>query len=264
MTLKPKVTLILIPLVVIPIVLLGKLSYDYVVETSKQTVLTQMGVFLNKVHQEAQFHLQTAQVNLELLSESSGLNNYLSQQKANQKRALAAMQLRMSLLFNIHKNAYQDYYKIRVLLPNGSEVSRFLNDNRQHNTSWKDETPYFSSIQNSPNRIDVFFINNIDKQEPDFIIAKKLFPPGFFPQALKNTTALPWGYLLITMRPNFLTKHIKIGEISENGYLLLTDGQGRVLYQPPQSMTSVLSQLPTSALTQLISTAVRKVSGKSC
>jgi len=252
MTLKPKVTLILIPLVVIPIVLLGKLSYDYVVETSKQTVLTQMGVFLNKVHQEAQFHLQTAQVNLELLSESSGLNNYLSQQKANQKRALAAMQLRMSLLFNIHKNAYQDYYKIRVLLPNGSEVSRFLNDNRQHNTSWKDETPYFSSIQNSPNRIDVFFINNIDKQEPDFIIAKKLFPPGFFPQALKNTTALPWGYLLITMRPNFLTKHIKIGEISENGYLLLTDGQGRVLYQPPQSMTSVLSQLPTSALTQLI------------
>ncbi len=252
MTLKPKVTLILIPLVVIPIVLLGKLSYDYVVETSKQTVLTQMGVFLNQVHQEAQFHLQTAQVNLELLSESSGLNNYLSQQKANQKRTLAAMQLRMSLLFNIHKNAYQDYYKIRVLLPNGSEVSRFLNDNRQHNTSWKDETPYFSSIQNSPNRIDVFFINNIDKQEPYFIIAKKLFPPGFFPQALKNTTALPWGYLLITMRPNFLTKHIKIGEISENGYLLLTDGQGRVLSQPSQSMTSVLSQLPTSALTQLI------------
>jgi signal transduction histidine kinase/DNA-binding response OmpR family regulator len=251
MTLKPKLTLILIPLVVIPIVLLGKLSYDYVVETSKQTVLTQMGVFLNKVHQEAQFHLQTAQVNLELLSESSGLNNYLSHQKANQKRALAAMQLRMSLLFNIHKNAYQDYHKIRVLLPNGSEVSRFLTDTRQHNTSWKDETPYFSSIQNSPNRIDVFFINNIDKQEAYFIIAKKLFPPGIFPQALKNTTALPWGYLLITMRPNFLTKHLKIGEISENGYLLLTDGQGQVLSQPPQSMTSVLSQLPTEALTQL-------------
>lgn len=255
MTLKTKLILILIPLVVIPIVLLGKLSYDYVVETKKQIVLTQMGVLLDQVHQDVQFHLQTAKVNIELLSESSGLNNYLFQDKANRELAMPAMQVRMSLLFNSYKNVYQDdYYKIRVLLPDGSEVTRFLNDNSQNNTVDNDQTSSFSLINNSPNTIDVFFVNyqneqNSNPQHSHFLIAKKLFPPGL-PKML-NANALR-GYLLITMRPHFLTKHIKMGQMSENGYLLITDGKGQVLYQPRYSMTSTLHQLPTQALTHLV------------
>jgi len=255
MTLKTKLTLILIPLVVIPIVLLGKLSYDYVVETKKQTVLTQMGVLLDQVHQEVQFHLQTAKVNIELLSESSGLNNYLFQDKANRELAMPAMQVRMSLLFNSYKNVYQDDYKIRVLLPDGSEVTRFLNDNNQNNTVDNDETSYFSLINRSPNTIDVFFVNhqneqNSNQQHSNFLIAKKLFPPGLPKMVNANTLR---GYLLITMRPHFLTKHIKMGQMSENGYLLITDGEGQVLYQPRYSMTSTMHQLPTEALTHLVS-----------
>jgi len=255
MTLKTKLTLILIPLVVIPIVLLGKLSYDYVVETKKQTVLTQMGVLLDQVHQEVQFHLQTAKVNIELLSESSGLNNYLFQDKANRELAMPAMQVRMSLLFNSYKNVYQDDYKIRVLLPDGSEVTRFLNDNSQNNTVDNDERSSFSLINNSPNTIDVFFVNhqneqNSNQQDSHFLIAKKLFPPGL-PKTVNAKTLR--GYLLITMRPHFLTKHIKMGQMSENGYLLITSGEGQVLYQPRYSMTSTMHQLPTEALTHLVS-----------
>jgi signal transduction histidine kinase/DNA-binding response OmpR family regulator len=254
MTLKTKLTLILIPLVIIPIVLLGKLSYDYVVETKKQTVLTQMDVLLDQVYQDVQFHLQTAKVNIELLSESSGLNNYLFQDKANRELAMPAMQVRMSLLFNSYKNVYQDYYKIRVLLPDGSEVTRFLNENNQNNTFDNGEKSYFSLINNSPNMIDVFFVNeqyenNLDQQQAHFLIVKKLFPSGL--QNMMNSNALR-GYLLITMRPHFLIKHIKMGEMSDNGYLLLTDGKGKVLYQPRYSMTSTLEHLPKEVLSHLI------------
>ena len=135
MTLKPKLTLILIPLVVIPIVLLGKLSYDYVVETNKQTVLTKMGTVLDRTHQQVQFHLQTAQVNIDLLLESSGFSNNLPQQPNEQKQALAAMQLRLSILFNLYKNLYQYYDKIRILLPNGSFVTPFVSDSRPGNSA---------------------------------------------------------------------------------------------------------------------------------
>lgn len=238
MTLKTKLSLILLPLVVIPIVLLGKLSYNHVVETSKQTVWTQMGVFLNQVHQEAKSHLNTAQINLEVLF--SGLDD-LSQDKSRELN-MPAMQLRGSLLFNIYKNFYKDYYKIRVVRPDGSEVPLFLKNNSQNNTFEKYETSYFSYIQNSSKPIDVHFVvNNKNKQDPYFIIAKKL-----------SVNGLLKGYLLITMRPHFLTERIKIGEISENGYLLLTDGQGQVLYQPFQSLTNAFEKLPTSEFIRLI------------
>jgi len=103
MTIKTKLTLILIPLVVIPIMLLGKLSHNYVVETSKQSVLRQMGTLLEQVHQETQFHLKTAQVNLELLSELSDLNNYFSLDKNHRELALSTLQVRISTLFQNSK-----------------------------------------------------------------------------------------------------------------------------------------------------------------
>ena len=246
MTLKTKLTLILIPLVVIPIVLLGKLSYEYVVETAKQTVLTQMDVLLDQVHQAAQFHLDTAKVNIKLLSESSRLNDYLFQDETRRRLAMPAMRVRMSLLFNSYQNLYKNYYKINVLLPDGTEVIRFLNDQMPDEPSGSKGIPYFYEIQNSPNWIDIFFIRNQEQQKPAFLIAKKLLPNGFnYQEPLDaNAKASLRGYLLITMRPDFLIEHIKIGQIGENGYLLLTDRQGRILCQPHEGMTNNLPQLP--------------------
>ncbi len=250
MTLKPKLTLILIPLVVIPIVLLGKLSYDYVVETNKQTVLTKMGTFLDKTHQQAQFHLQTAQVNIELLIESSGFFNNLPQEQDSQKQALAAMQLRLSIWFNLYKNLYQYYYKIRILLPDGTVVTPFVSDKSEGDAFESDDIPPLSALQNSSNLVKVFLVNGTDKELPHLVIARKLYPPGRVPQASK-TYANAVGYLLITMRPDFLTRNVNQGEVSQNGYLLITDGDGQILYQPPQSLTGNWQQLPKEVFGQL-------------
>jgi len=279
MTLKPKLTLILIPLVVIPIVLLGKLSYDYVVETNKQTVLTKMGTVLDRTHQQVQFHLQTAQVNIDLLLESSGFSNNLPQQPNEQKQALAAMQLRLSILFNLYKNLYQYYDKIRILLPNGSFVTPFVSDSRPGNsasnldsffnqtkrTEQQNSIPFFyTALQNSPNLVEVFLINNTEKQQPHLVIARKLYPPGRVPPASK-AHANAVGYLLISMRPEFLTESIfsdekeKTSEITDNGYLLITDGKGQILYQPPLALTSQ-QRLPKEVFSQLSQSLSDKIS----
>jgi signal transduction histidine kinase/DNA-binding response OmpR family regulator len=243
MTLKTKLSLILIPLVVIPVVLLGKLSYDHVVRTAKQTVLTQMGVLLTQVHQEAQFQLQTAQVNLELLSESTLLKPYLSIMDNNYRNlAMPAMQIRMSNLFQSYQNVYKDYDKISVLLPDGTEVTDFLSKSQKNTQpATPDEIAYFTKIKNSPNVIDVLFENKTTSL-PYFIIAKKL---------LSAVHALPQGYLVMTMRPNFLTEHIRTGEFGQHGYLAVIDGTGRILYQPYDGITHYLSSIPITEFNHL-------------
>lgn len=253
MTLKTKLTVILIPLVVIPIVLLGKLSYDYVVDTTKQKVLMQMETLLKQVYQGAQFRLQTAQVNIELLSESSLLNSYLAiTDKEDRRLAMQALQTRMPYLFNSYQQVYQDYYNIQVLLPNGSKVTGFINDqNTNPIFSQTDKAVYFERIKQSANLIDIFFVGK-SPQNSYFIIAKKLFPQGYLVNTPANAPVPPRGYLLIIMRPHFLTEHIKIGEISEKGYLLLTDDKGQVLLQPSNALTQQLQQLPLAEFSQLL------------
>ncbi|MDY6992479.1 MAG: ATP-binding protein, partial [Pseudomonadota bacterium] len=233
MTLKTKLTLILIPLVVIPIVLLGKLSYEHVVTTARQTVLAQMGILLNQVDQELQFHLETAQANIELLSQSNLLTTYLL---INDEAIRDAMQKDpMQHLFSSYTRVYKNYYEIRLLLPNGKEAVRFSSEDTPNIRENESTSPYFAKIKNSPELIVIVFVSAYpDNQEPAFIIAKKLFYETPHSQPILR------GYLLITMRP-LLANHMKAGSISQNGYLFVTDAQGKVLYHPQSERTHSVS-----------------------
>jgi len=218
MTLKTKLALILIPLIVIPIALLGKLSYEHIVSTTKQTVLGPMNILLNQVYQKAQYHLQTAVTNIQFLSQSGRLTQYLSgEDKATREVAIKAMQGPTLRLLASYAQAYPYYYEMRVILPNGEEIIRFPQESPLNLS----KLPYFQTIQSSSKLVEVFFTTT---PSPAFIVAEKLTS-----QVSPEETL---GYLLIAMRPTFLTEHVKFGEISENGYLFLTDGQGRILLHP--------------------------------
>ncbi len=252
MTLKTKLSLILIPLVVIPIVLLSKLSYDHLLTTTRKTALGPMGVLLNQVHQETLFHLETAQATINHLAKSSRIKYLFLENKTDRESILQVHQEPLSLLFTSYMDVYGDYYDIRTLLPDGYEVLRFSRGHEQKIEVFSgDETPYFSQIQNSSSQkdIEVLFINNTDNQEPAFVVVKKLFFDSFA-DATVGTGKILRGYLLITMRPGFLAKHIKIGKVGGNSYLLVTDGQGRVLYRPSQSTIRVVPAEQFSELRQ--------------
>lgn len=241
MTLKTKLTLILIPLVVIPVVLLGKLSHDYVVKMAKQSVLTQMDVLLTQVHQEAQFQIQTAQLNLDLLSESTLIKPYLSIVMKNAETP-PPMQIRMLNWFQNYQKVYK-YNEIKLVLPDGTEKTDFmLMDKTSHTTTAKKEKfPYFSKINHCSSTICVLFEIQSDSHTPVFIIVKKI----------QTTPNSPGSYLVVTMRPTFLTEHIKIGEFGKNGYLLIANGQGEILYQPDEGITRSLANIDDNQWSKL-------------
>lgn len=243
MTLKTKLSLILIPLVVIPIILLGKFSYEHLVTTIRKTAVGPMEVLLNQVHQEMQFHLDTAQATITHLSKSNRIKYLFIESKVDRDSILQVQQDPLSLLFTSYMDVYPEYYDIRVLLPDGYEVMRFFrNQDKKIQMAKEDKTAYFSQIQNSRGvlslpkdnpDIDILFITDSNNQEPAFVIIKKMFFDNFS-DALVGTGTKLHGYLLITMHPSFLAEHVTLGKISDNGYLLVTDGQGRVLYHPHQ------------------------------
>lgn len=223
-TLKTKLSFIIIPLIVIPIALLGKLSYEHMVSTTKQTVLGPMNVLLNQAHQEAQYHLQTAMANIRFLSESGRLTQYLfSEDKVTREVAIKVMQGPTLRLFASYAQAYQYYYEIRIILPNGEEIIRFPNQSKVNLI----DLNILRKIQQSPNLFEVFFISS---PSPAFVVAQKL------KSQVRAAPEETLGYLLITMHPTFLTEHIKLGEISQNGYLFLADDQGSILLHPQASV----------------------------
>jgi len=241
MTLKTKLSLILIPLVVLPIILLGKLSYDHVVKITTKTALGPMPVVLGQVHQELQFHLEMARATISHLSKSNQIKYLLIENKADRDSALLVHQEPLSVLFTSYMEVYPEYYDIQVLLSNGDEVMRFsrtqMNKIEMRRNS---NIPYFAQIQQSTSPdLEVIFLSPSPTQvEPMFIIVKKIFFDNFLDNRENQVSATLRGYLVITIRPAFLSNHVGIGKISENGFLLVTDGRGQILYRPRHLTTA--------------------------
>lgn len=225
MTLKTKLTLLLIPLIVIPIALLGKLSYDHLLKTTRQSILGPMKVLLNQVHQETEYHLKSARASIEFLTESGRLKQYLLSPEEDRAMAMQVIATPTLRLFATYAHVYQNAYEMQLILPDGQTILRFPTEQEPY-LSPQELLPYLQQVSLSPNETNVFLIIQAYQNKPAFVVIKKI----------KAEAGGILGYFLISLRPNFLLEHVKLGEISEHGYLFLANAQGKLLFHPQSAM----------------------------
>lgn len=243
MKLRAKIVLLLIPLIVLPLLMLGWIAFDRLTDNARTTTFKQMDTLLKQIALHAHSDLQTVHANLELFSSSELLHRYLF---ADEDDRYALWQRPLLTLFANYIKAYPDYYEIRVISPDGSEDTRSTLEeipNRQENES---ESTYFQEIRRSDQTTHIFLQQNPDNQETAFLATKKLILQD---PAVETKTTLR-GYLFITIRPAFIAQQAKTSRIGEKGWVFLTDNQGTILFHPDTQPVHTL--LPQPLFGQLL------------
>ncbi|WP_176329799.1 hybrid sensor histidine kinase/response regulator [Thioflexithrix psekupsensis] len=231
----------LIPLIILPMLLLGKIAYDALVTASKQTVLAEMNKALSQATQESRLHLKTARANTELLSHSETLENYLKttsdQRTQNQAEAVKR-------LFNSYLDTYEHYLAIHLLKVDGHEMQWFSVEKIPSFYNEADIAQLFHRTQNSSEVMVLFNATETAHQLRLILVQPLLY------RLSPHSEARLYGYLFLSLHPEFLNSQVNSILIDRSGYLFVMNRQGQVLYQPRSRLVDIKlsKQLPREEL----------------
>ena len=223
MNLRPKLLLFLIPLVVLPLLVLGALTFVEQKNAAKDFELYEMQESINNIKDRFQTLTNTAKSNITLFSENGLIKKYvLTDSEQTRYRLMHAPLLR---LLKSYQDAYPDYYEIRILMPDGYEDARQTNIPLENVTEEEGDTPYFSELEGAGEEVFTRVFRNPDNQKIALLIGKALVLSD---PAVDHISAPPRlrGYLLLTIDLDDVLEEISEEVIGQTGYLLAVDADG--------------------------------------
>ena len=171
MRISQKILLYMLPLVILPLLLLGGFSYFSLKNNTEQQVKSRLNNYLAQNRQQIQSYYKTIESTQVLLSKSNLLEQYYDDTDALQKDAIRPLLIDA---FSQYASSYQDFYEIRLLTPEGIEDVRYSTDISTNVTQDESQTDYFTLISNMTDEQGVFLITNPDNDETALICATKI------------------------------------------------------------------------------------------
>jgi len=218
MSLRAKLLSLLLVLVVLPFIVLGSLSYRYVVDAEQRAFSEKTHRLLDQLKQTVQLQLQTAQTDILLLGQNTVLKKFFDTKSAESEKIVNQEVLQ---LFTHFLTKHSNYYEVRLLSSDGFEVVRHVK-NEEETPNWtknEKQMSYFQTLQKSEQLINSFTFKNPDNEELIFLTSLKLSTPA------KNTV-----YLLLTLRPTFLFDLFQQDSAQLQTHLALINQQGELLH----------------------------------
>lgn len=227
MQLHLKLIVLLVPLIVAPLVALGWFAYAQQRASVEQDALRQMGSLVDHIDRQFAAHMQAARADVILFAGSHSLARYLLVEDEGQRYQL--LQPHILKAFASYQQANPEYAEIRVLLPNGYEDTRVSVMALPNVTEEEANTAYFRAIAESEANLTVQLVRSPDTGEHVMMLAKRvaLVDPTIDPVL---ATPKPRGYLVVTMRLDFL--RIQTSNESADGkyHLVFTDRSGQSIF----------------------------------
>ena len=232
MQLQSKILLLLIPLIILPILVLGWVAYSLLMEDARDRTRYQMTTRLEQVESQTETQLRTARANASLFASSTLIKQYITRQ-ATSKDTKKLQQQVIDLLFN-YQLAYPEYYEIRIITRDGKEQLRSELGNTANLTTDESASSYFIEASNNPGVTYTTFFRNTDNGQPAMMTSKPLYLPG--KKGADGKKQL-YGYLMITINLDFLEK-----QAGKGGDIFFTDDNGTILFHGSADQTG--TQLP--------------------
>ncbi|MBF0151217.1 MAG: response regulator [Magnetococcales bacterium] len=244
--LRTYLLLLLLPLVTLPLVLLGGLAGEHITQTSTSQALGEVRNLLRFTHSDLMTRFNTVKANIELFSGAPLVKEYMANDSENTRYGI--LQLPLLNLFASYASAYPEYYEIRILMPDGMEDVRFARDFLANKSENEKTSPYFTRLSAHQDRLILDFFHNQDNGEWAFLAARKIYLRSTGQDPSQNETFR--GYFAITMRPEFLREKIETTHIGAGGFLLVSNAEGEIIYSP--SWASLPPGLPPELMKTLI------------
>ena len=234
----------MLPLVILPLLLLGGFSYissqNHVEQQTKSLINSHL-----KQHQlQILSYYQTVRTIQTLLSRSTYISLLLNEQQKDNQLAKADVED----LFAQYAATYQDFYEIRLLTLQGIEQVRYTTKTDLSNISEDEsDTDYFVQLKNMTEEQLVLLIINPDNEETALISATKIYSQ----KLTDNGSKVLAGYLVFTVRPSAIIDAVN-SSFGVSGASFVTNGRGLMLFAAQSYMQGTV--MPPTLFNQLKAT----------
>jgi HAMP domain-containing protein len=226
MKLQTKIISVLVPLMVVPLLVTGLLSYQQLAKTSEHRTVAEMQAKLAKAAVEVDTTLASARANLQLFANASLLSQYLL--TADIDKRYMVLQKPLLRLFASYQEAFPAYSEIRVLLPDGTEDVRRSNQRDEPRLTKAVDKAFFAALSASQGD-HAAFVHDEATGRVAFLLGAPIRLRGAEQDPIASAASLR-GYLVISVRPDFMTARVHEEGIGQSGSLFVTDDHGHVLY----------------------------------
>ena len=243
MQLQSKILLLLIPLIILPLLVLGWVAYSLLMEDARNRTQYQMSTLLEQIESQTETQLRTARANASLFASNALIKQYI-RERGSFGDSYNLEQQAMDLLFN-YQLAYPEYYEIRIITRDGKEQLRSVLGNVANRTTDESSSSHFIATVNNPGITYTTFYRNPDNNQPALLTSKPLFLPN--KKEVGSQKEL-YGYLMLTIDLGFLEIQAKNDKVGDNGEVFFTNDNGTILFHP--STEQVGKQLPVELFRQ--------------
>jgi len=228
MKLQNKLLIPLAVLTIIPLMLLGGLAALYVLNNTQKQAIDELSSLSAAVSTVIRTRFENAQSNLQLLSNSRFLRNYL----LSGEERYSLQQPTLIRQFKEYQQAYPEYYEISVILKDGFEDTRVVNRNISNTDMDESESPFFKALtKHSNDSVLTRLLPHADTDELTAYIGKPLrYYDPLLPYA--HSSASLKAYLIMAFDISFLEDLVETILIRKNGFILITNKNGEVLFKP--------------------------------
>ena len=206
MRLSNRLIIIILIAVIVPLTILGVVASKIIqVEMEKQYLEMPEGTLndLKFLHQDIKNNLRG---NLELLSQSTTVKNFIRIEKELQVGSLHSALL---YLFQNFSKIFPNFYRYQLVTASG-DVRAYFNTLRQRNTHTNiSNTEFFQEVIADDDGISSFLTVDINSGKPVLLLARRLIPEQpIYPNRALEIKKENY-YLLLYYRPDHITQLIK-------------------------------------------------------
>jgi diguanylate cyclase (GGDEF)-like protein len=248
MLLRAKVLSLVVPLTVAPLLGLGWVAHEQLRELSEQRALAEMFTLLNQLSRDVVSRLEMAEANVRTFAKPPLVRQYVL--TADEETRYAVMQRPLLKLFGSYLDAYPDYYKICLLLPDGDEEVRATRDRLPSRTEEEVGRPYFPALRDHPSHSFTTFYLDPDTDRHAFAVAYRLRlrDPNLDPALAEPKTR---GYVVVNVGLEFLRTFIERNRVGNTGKAFFVDKAGNLLLDPDQESGGLRRTVPPGLLARL-------------
>ena len=245
MKLRVKLPLIFLPLVAIPLLIVGMVAYVQLRDSAEKSSVTQVVTLLEQIDIQVDNLVDNTSSNLDLFSEYPLIKQYFLAESEEERYTVLFRPIQRQFL-NIQK-AYPEYSELRVILPDGFEDVRLVNRDIPNLTEEEHNSPFFVELKNSSSEFVVRFDRNPDNNELVCYVSKRI---NLINEALDDPAAEPRlrGYLSATLDVTHLLSQLENNPLGEQSGIFLTDDKGQMMYLPEHIKWLSSENLPLGGL----------------
>ena len=225
MNLQSKIILFLVPVLAVPIAIVGFIAYSQLQQNTLDNRFQEMGLVLSQVENSFNQQLTSINANIALFT-----SNYLVHKYAlttDETERFGLLQRPLLNLFRGYQQTYPDYYEIRFVLPDGYESARLTSQPLRNATEEELDDPLIQALFSQDRQVKTSIHINPDNQELALFAGMPLYLRDLSVEPLSAPEVLR-GALLITYNLQSLKSLVATTSFGEAGTLMVISLDGDI------------------------------------